>query len=425
MKGVYKMAQRKNILIVIVTLTISLASTRILYAISPSTEILNLSNPYWSATFDAAGYADYFSWGPSPRHEVESAHEMLSGEWAAAIYYNGISTSPKSMWLTDSFIVPDWSTNSVFQIVDHPDWWDDPSNPIVGYYDTGHSSIANAQVEIDIDYEIVDLGEQGSNGEGGSPLSFSDTFVRSERYVLLQTYTITNITAISITDLEFYQMLHSHAANEWESAVTSVYSTADHPDPLANYTPLNPVHTVGDFRYDITQWNDLEGPDASVFHRDWIGFSTTQAPDMIENGLYEGHDVRPPNGQTHYNIEWGSLNEDEHSYGQVAGAMGWLLGTLESSQSVSITLAVMLGAAKPCEIPVAQWKLDEGTLNRAYDSIGANDGTLVRSPSWVTGYSGDALQFSGNNCVVMDYPVETLGGNPIDGPCANQVVISA
>ena len=73
----------------------------------------------------------------------------------------------------------------------------------------------------------------------------------------------------------------------------------------------------------------------------------------------------------------------------------------------------MLGAAKPCEIPVAQWKLEEGTGNTTYDSIGANNGTLIRSPAWVSGYSGNALQFSGNNCVLLDYPVQTLGSNEV------------
>jgi len=320
------MEKGRNILIAVISLVISLASTSDLHALSPSTETFELYSPYWDATLDAAGYCDYFNWSTSPRHDY-ARHEMLSGEWAAAIYYDGISSSPKSMWLTNFFDEPKWTTNSNFQIVDLPTSWNDPSNPVAGA-DTGHSSIANAQVEIDIDYEMVDLGQQGPNGEGGSPLSFRDFLVRSERYVLLQTYTITNITANSITNLEFYQMLHSHPADEWNSSVTSVYSTTDHTDPLAAYTPLNPVHTTGNFQYDITQWNDLEGQDASKFHRDWMGFSTTTAPYWIENGLYEGRgEGRPPIGQTHDNIEWRILNEEVHSYGEVAGAMGWSFGT--------------------------------------------------------------------------------------------------
>jgi hypothetical protein len=38
---------------------------------------------------------------------------MLSGEWAAAIYYNGIHDN-KTQWLTDLFKVPDWQTHTSF-----------------------------------------------------------------------------------------------------------------------------------------------------------------------------------------------------------------------------------------------------------------------------------------------------------------------
>jgi hypothetical protein len=44
-------------------------------------------------------------------------------------------------------------------------------------------------------------------------MGFFSTFAQSERYVLLQTYTIKNIKASgNITGLEFYQMLHGHGA---------------------------------------------------------------------------------------------------------------------------------------------------------------------------------------------------------------------
>ena len=77
------------------------------------------------------------------------------------------------------------------------------------------SVIPNAQVRITIDYEMVDLGE------GGAPLSFgslvgADALVYGERYILLQTYTITNITQRPIENLEFYQMLHGHPAEIYE-----------------------------------------------------------------------------------------------------------------------------------------------------------------------------------------------------------------
>jgi hypothetical protein len=288
-------------ILIVLTVFYIHALTQVIEAAVPSDGPLWMSNPYWKAGimgdyeypgFDAAGYSDKLYWGLSPRHAVTGYHEMLSGEWAAAIYYDGLS---EAMWLTDYFRFPYWTTNSNFFIWDAPNQWDNPSNPVVGY-DTGHSSIRNGQVEIDLDYEIVDLGAQGPNGEGGSPMAFGTfqgrpAYVRSERYVLLQTYTIANITANPLTNLEFYQMLHGHPGDEYSPVVYSVYETADYGDPMATYVPRNPVHSVGNFRYDITQWNDLNypcthGPNEPIpNHRDWIGFSSTVAPDVIENGI--------------------------------------------------------------------------------------------------------------------------------------------
>lgn len=291
---------------VIVTVGV-VCSTQVSNAAKPAEKHLCLSNPYWragrieynEAGFDTAGYSDKFWWGASPpslRHAGDYEHEMLSGEWAAGIYYDGIGTpGNKAMWLTDEFVFPDWTTNSdfVIDIDSDPFAEDDEDNPVVGY-DTGHSRIKNQRVAVAIDYEMVDLGEQGENGEGGSPLSFgtlvgADAFVYSERYVLLQTYTIKNITASAIANLEFYQMLHGHPGNEYNAVVYSVYDDTDHDDPLEDYVPYNEVHnTVGNFRYDITQRNNSDDPDASRDHRDWIGFSSTVPPDFIENGYYVG-----------------------------------------------------------------------------------------------------------------------------------------
>jgi len=413
------MRKVKTVVVVAILVGVSLGSTNVTQAVVPSAEILELRNPYWRAEWiDAAGYSDKFYWGPSPRHDVSGEHEMLSGEWGAAIYYTGISTEPKAMWLTNEFVLPDWYTNSDFQIMDSPNQWDNPANPVVGY-DTGHSSIRNAQVEIDIDYEMVDLGQQGTSGQGGSPMTFGDFLVKSERYIMLQTYTITNITANPSNNLEFYQMLHGHPGNEYAAKVNSVYSTTYRDDPLENYTPFNPVHTVGNFRYEITQWNNLEGSATGVSHRDWIGFGSTIEPTWIENGTYAGHYegvYKPPVG-THLNIEAGTLNEELRSYGEVAGAMGWFLGALQPGQSVSLTLAVMFGSASTCHVPVAQWKFDEGTGNKAYDTIGGNDGRGIGNPSWVAGHSGQAgdyaLQFSGNNYVSLTNAVNALAGQTV------------
>jgi hypothetical protein len=233
---------------------------------------------------------------------------MLTGEWAAAIYYDGLA---EATWLTDQFQVPTWPTNSNFSTVYYNTWndennpvWENPYDPPNPPYDppdkfdTAQSIIQNDKVEVTIDYEMVDLGQQAENGEGGSPLSFgslvgADAFVYSERYVLLQTYTITNTTDSPIENLEFYQMLHGHPAYEYNPVVYSLYDDTDHEDALEDYIPYNDVHReegsiyAGNFRYDITQWNNCDDPDASKVHRDWIGFSSTVPPDFMENGVLQ------------------------------------------------------------------------------------------------------------------------------------------
>jgi hypothetical protein len=79
--------------------------TRAAQGAEPSSQWLQLSNDYWHVQLiDTAGYSDKFYWGASPRHNVEDEHEMLSGEWGAAIYYDGIGTGNQAMWLTDCFL---------------------------------------------------------------------------------------------------------------------------------------------------------------------------------------------------------------------------------------------------------------------------------------------------------------------------------
>ncbi len=311
---------------------------------------ITLTCPYWNAKVDAAGYGDFFEWGYSPYHP-HAKHELLSGEWAAAIYYDGIDSANKAMWLTDYFIEPYWPTYNNFEVDVGPTRSDDPNNPVVGY-DTGRSVIKSTdnEVEVTIDYEMVDLGEGQFSPlayrEGGGPVRIR----RSERYVLLQTYTIKNIKpAGTITGLEFYQMLHSHGAGDYGPVVHCSYETLDFPDALENYTPYNDVHTVENFKYDITQWNNPDDPlsnpvpATSDLHADWVGFSCTVEPNVIDCNLFAGHYSGKPADGTHVHIEERNLNGQTYEYGETAGAMGWYLPDLEPGESNSITVAFMFG----------------------------------------------------------------------------------
>lgn len=314
--------------------------------------------PYFFGEFDSAGYSDWIWYGLSPTHDYQY-HEMLSGEWASAIYYDGIDTGiidpndPEhkqyAMWLTDEFIYPDWTTNSNFIVPDPLSClaWQDPNNP-VPEINTSKTVIANDEVEITVDMELVDL-EQVSPG-ARSPMSYrfpnnsSSYYVNSERYVMLQTYTIRNLKTEPLENLEFYQMLQAHPADEKAAAVYSAYETYPFMDPLEYYTPRNPVHQVGNFRYDITQWNDVDSEHASVDHVDWFGFSTTVAPDMIDHDVYKGHAAGKPSIGTHINVENRSLNGADHLYDtEPAAAVFWDMGSMDAGQACSITFAIMFG----------------------------------------------------------------------------------
>jgi hypothetical protein len=325
-----------------------------------------ITSPYWDALLDAAGYGDEFYWGNSPYHP-HTRHELLSGEWAAAIYYDGIASDPDAMWLTDEFIFPYWDTENDFLIQSDIEVWNDSNNPVNGS-DTGHSVISNNEVEITIDYEIADLGETQF-----SPLAYREpnetvSVKRSERYVLLQTYTIKNIKASgNVTGLEFYQMLHGHGADEYGPAVHCTYETLDYPDALENYIPYNAVHTVGNFKYDITQWNNLDDPTAQTAkkHVDWVGFSSAIEPNVIECGYYEGNLGKPATG-THISVEERNLDGNDFSYGETAGATGWYLPTLAPGESTSITVAFMFGTLN-WPIPTILTKVNADPNNECVD----------------------------------------------------------
>lgn len=310
--------------------------------------------PYFYGDMDAAGYSDWIWYGPSPIHDHDY-HELLSGEWGAAIYYDGIDTEltadpndaanrRQAMWLTTDYVFPGFPTNSDFVFGGTCAAQQDPINPSP-LYDTGKSIIYNDEVEITIDYEVVDMNSI-TGGSPRSPMAYiSDpntsavSFVPSDQYIFLQTYTIKNLKATTLTGLEFYQFLHSHGANEYGPQVNSTYTDTSISDPLVSYTPYDSVHQVGNFRYDITQWN--QRPFSTATHVDFVSFSSTVEPNWVDNDIFEGHGGRPAEG-THVHIEERDLNDADAIYAaEVGGAMGWSLGSLDPNETASMTIAFM------------------------------------------------------------------------------------
>jgi hypothetical protein len=68
------------------------------------------------------------------------------------------------------------------------------------------------------------------------------------------------------------------------------------------------------------------------------------------------------------------------------------------ARAAACLLILVMGATAPIYAdvnPVGQWKLDEGSGSTTADISGnGNTGTLVGSPAWTTGHTGNALNFN-------------------------------
>jgi hypothetical protein len=88
-------------------------------AYRPSEQTLTIGNsnqaiPYFWGTLDASGFSDAIYWGYGPNHPY-NYHEVLSGEWGSfALFYDGITTEPNAMFLTNKFLWPDWYLENEF-----------------------------------------------------------------------------------------------------------------------------------------------------------------------------------------------------------------------------------------------------------------------------------------------------------------------
>jgi len=378
-----------------------------------------LNCPYWLMLFDSAGYMDITFWYPSSRHPF-AAHEMMTGDWAAAVSYSGLNETNTAEWLTDSFIIPSFSTGSSFTFGSHS-VSNDPNNPVwtdvgqpSGYVpgsnsysigstgnDTGWSEIDDDKLEITIHYEVVDL-----EPNNWSPISFIDNngtaYAKSERYVILQTYVFRNIHATeNISDLEFYQMLHGHPGTPgaYSLETSGSYDTTPFVDDLENYTPFDSNHQTGNFRYDITLWNTVDSQEG---HFDWIGFSSTVEPNDYGFNYFNAKDTYM--GSDIKNRDLNNLAEfsSSTSIKDIAGTMMWNLPDLEPNETTFITFALMYGHGEPS---------NSGLWVEKYDNIDPNEVCGVDPTSgdpndykitYTINYGNDGDE-TAYNCVLTDY----------------------
>lgn len=299
----------------------------------------------WEIYLDDYGYSDYLGYS----YPGAPLHEMLSGEWAAAIKYVGIETWPKAMWLTHNFICPDWVTNSNFWVVQ-------PMTPTGPNQVT--SIIQNPQVQI----EIIATMYCSQTAMGITPDPNTGNFVVSDSCFMVQDYIITNISGGPIEDLYFCQFLHGHPGDKYDPVVMGVYDSDFYPITDPEFPNSQAYH------YDITLWTDVTWGDEE--YTEYIGFGAIEQPTSYDvwhyrnpnpdnTGPYGCSGGRPADG-LHVRQEDNNL-QNVSSWGpdQTAGAEEWYLGTLHVDHSVTVSVLLSVAAMpKGEEIPtLTEWGL--------------------------------------------------------------------
>jgi hypothetical protein len=276
-----------------------------------------LSNPEWNITLSDGGYSDAMF---SPQ-----GHEQLSGEWAAAIRYDGIANG-ESMWLEPTWTCPDWTSNSQFSVIEPFATWDDPTNPVSGN-DTGHSRIANGELEIAIDAVMLD----GKTVMGLSPAVASPNRVTSYRYVMRQTYAIKNVTAAPLQNAAFFQMMHPHPNDDYEPNNYGTYDPTPYADAGDNFTG---------YHYDMTFLAPYANWQADL--DDVVGFSSIVAPTAYQVGTFRSDGCgggEPGPGSLHRLVQADALSGVSYAGPEeIAGAMKWFLGAINPGEAVSVSV---------------------------------------------------------------------------------------
>lgn len=273
---------------------------------------LEIFNPDWSITLTDHGYSDLL-FDQRPGFE---GREYLSGEWAAAFNYRLAGVPKTTTWLEPHFIAPDWTTNSDFF---------DLVAPIAGTgvfngsgFEIFTSEVSNSELGVRMFYEFIDTTTgiaQGNKPKSAASPGESET---SSRYVLKQTYEISNLTEHLLTDLDAFQFLHGLHSTR------AVYDDRIYAGPLAGY------------HYDVT----LRGlsSDGTYVHDDFLSMHSAMLPVGWEVGRYgiegiDSHATGKPSVGVHLSVEAGILSGlDLFDMAEpplwVSGAMNWKLPDL-------------------------------------------------------------------------------------------------
>jgi hypothetical protein len=298
---------------------------------------LTLTNPNWNITLSDFGYSDFLL-DNTPGFV---GREYLSGEWGSAVAYqrNGQTQSPT--WLDPNFLFPDWQTNSNFHVVTgiHLAGSNLDGLPIA------ESVIANGDLEITLRFEMVDTVVGTPMGVTPASAASGGAAINSNRYVMNQTFIVKNISGVSITNLQLFQLLHGFISQHGQ------YDNRSYAGKLSEY------------RYDATMAgvdaNAAGSQSSSLGLEDLIGFHAKVAPTAFEIGSYgtegngiDDHVTGKPSDGVHLSIEnnWQSgpfaARKGRDTFAPasrwIAGGQRWDLGALAAGQSASFDIVLSL-----------------------------------------------------------------------------------
>lgn len=298
---------------------------------------LQLVNPNWNITLTDFGYSDFLL-DNTPGFE---GREYLSGEWGSAVAYTRNGQTRQPAWLEPRFLFPDWSTNSDFHVVTpiHLTGTNLDGLPIA------ESVIANNDLQILLRFEMMDTVTGTPMGQTPASAGSPARSINSNRYVMNQSFTVTNVSADPITGLQLFQLLHGYNSQSGQ------YDNRTYPGKLAEY------------QYDVTMAGLDTGAagnqSSSAGVIDLIGFQSKIAPSAFEIGQYgiegnglDDHSMGKPSDGVHLSIEdnWQSpaylarKNRDSFAPASrwIGGAQRWDLGSLAPGQSITFDLVLSL-----------------------------------------------------------------------------------
>jgi hypothetical protein len=298
----------------------------------------SIANPDWNIWLTDYGYSDYL-FDNTPGFE---GREYLCGEWGAAIGYhraNGTVQAPR--FLDPHFWFPDWATLSSFGVKTPMKLL--PLN--ADNLPAMESVVTNSDLQITLHAEMFDTIVGTPMGTSPASTGGAGAFINSSRYVMKQTATIKNISAATVTNVQFFQFLHGLHADR------GFYDNRAYSGPLSTFK--HDTTLVGVDQYAIGAGSSSAGLE------DFIAFQASAVPGAFEIGHYgiegngiDDHSVGKPSDGVHLSVEnnWltapYSTRQGTDNFNPptrwVSGAQRWNLGALAPNQSTNLEVVLSL-----------------------------------------------------------------------------------